>query len=70
MREQTSVTSMICIRSAEDGMDAIVTRSHPQRVLWEIWAALMMVVDVLPSLSIDERQFVGGEANDRSIPIM
>ena len=48
-------------------MDAIITGCHPEGVLWEVGAALVVAVDVVPSLSLDERELVRCQTHDGAI---
>ena len=62
--EKAAIATVVGVVGAENGMDAVITWSHPQWVLWETGAPLMMGIDVMPSLSIDERKFIWGQADN------
>ena len=70
MREQPSVASVVGVVGAQDGMDAVRSGGHPQRVLGEIRAALMVRVDVLPGLRVAEGHFVGSDADGVAVAVV
>ena len=61
---------MISIIGAEDGVDAVVAGNHPQGVFGEVGTALAVVVNVLPGLTVDERELVGSKADYFAVTIV
>ena len=58
MSYQSTVPGMVCVTRTEDRMDPLEVWRHPQRVLGKIRATLMMCINVVPCLSLDEREFI------------
>ena len=61
---------MIGIAGAEDGVDAVVAGNHPQGILGEVGTALAVVVNVLPGLTVDERELVGSKTDYFAVTIV
>ena len=64
------MTRMISIVSAKDGVDAIVAGDHPQGILGEVGTTLAVVVNVLPRLTVDERELVWGKTDYFAVTIV
>ena len=61
---------MISIVGAEDGVDTVVAGNHPQGILGEVGTALAVVVNVLPGLTVDERELVGSKTDYFAVTIV
>ena len=70
MGEQTAIACVIGVISAKNGVDAVVAGGHPKGVLGKVWSPLVTVVNIVPRLGIDEREFIGSQADNRAMALV